>query len=241
MIKEALKYVVDGIHAKVEQVNGQAYSSYSKLDLLPAPRPNPLRVRNLSGLVDFIKINYDKQDPVLIHVVSPTEVNVYSTYNQDMQRNHLLQAEALLPSIPFESYMDLERFNVLLQSCFVPNEHRASLLSIAGSVTDSQVLQVGDDGVSQQVTAKTGVAVVGNAPVPNPVDLKPYRTFVDILQPESQFIFRMRSGQGQSGPTAALHEADGGTWKLIAIHSIRNYLAEELSEQIISGQATIIA
>lgn len=241
MIQKALQYIVDSIHAKIETVNGQTYNSYSNLNLLPVPRPKPLQVRNLSGLVDFIKVNYDKQDPVLIHVVSPTEVNVYSTFNQDMQRNHLLQAEALLPRIPFENYLDVEQFNVLLQSCFVPNEYSVALLALVGNVQDGQVLTFGDDGVTQTVTAKTGVATLGNVQVPNPVVLKPFRTFVDVVQPESQFIFRLRSGQGQSSPSAGLHEADGGAWKLVAIHTIRDYLTFELADQISAGQATIIA
>src|SRR5690606_31882265 len=127
-------------------------------------------------------------------------------------------------------------FNILLQSCFVDNSHRASLLSIVGNIQEENVATVGDNGTSQQVTAKTGIATLAPVILPNPVMLKPFRTFVEIPQPESGFVFRM-----QSGPKAALFEADGGEWKITAMQSIREYLDKQLAEQIVSKQVTIIS
>lgn len=235
MIKEALQYLLSLGTVEQHVVNGQTYSD-KQLHLLPEPTPSTLVVRNLSGIVDYLKSNFDKQPPVLIQIASPTKVHVYSTYNFDMKRNQLIQAEALLPDIPFEKFLDTEHFNVLLQSCFVPNDFRADLLTVVGNITESNVQTVGDDGVSQQVTGKSGVATLGNIPVPNPVLLKPFRTFVEIEQPESSFIFRMRTG-----PSCALFEADGGAWKLDAIEGIKKYLTGILNPQIESGMVTIIA
>lgn len=235
MIKEALEYIVKGFTAEKIEIDGQIYST-QPLQSVKKATPDPLVVRNLSGLVDYLIYNYDKQPPVLIQVASPTEVNVYSTYNRDYNRNHLIQATALLPKIAFERFMDMENFNILLQSCFVPNEDRAKLLSIVGNVKEEQVASFGDDGVTQQVTAKTGVATVGNVTIPNPVSLKPFRTFVEIEQPQSEFIFRM-----QTGPSAALFEADGGAWKLEAIQKIKQYLLSELDNEIEADRITIIA
>lgn len=78
---------------------------------------------------------------------------------------------------------------------------------------------------SQKVTVKTGVASVSDAVVPNPVTLAPYRTFPEVEQPESKFIFRMKEG-----PTAALFEADGGAWRNTAILGIKEYLKEALKD-----------
>ena len=86
-----------------------------------------------------------------------------------------------------------------------------------------------DNGVSQQtVTTAGGVVLVGTAPVPNPVTLAPYRTFREIEQPESLFVLRMRTGKDGEKPTAALFEADGGSWKLEAIKRIAAYLREQV-------------
>jgi hypothetical protein len=75
------------------------------------------------------------------------------------------------------------------------------------------------------VTVKTGIAKIEDVFVPNPVVLAPYRTFPEIAQPESKFIFRM-----QTGPTAALFEADGGAWRNEAMGRIKAWLEEQLAE-----------
>ena len=59
--------------------------------------------------------------------------------------------------------------------------------------------------------------------MPNPAVLKPYRTFVEVEQPESKFVFRM-----QTGPEMALFEADGGAWRIQAMKNIKEYLEKEL-------------
>lgn len=51
-----------------------------------------------------------------------------------------------------------------------------------------------DDGVSQVATARSGVASVGKVVVPNPISLRPYRTFLEVEQQESDFVFRMHEG-----------------------------------------------
>nr|WP_228728307.1 hypothetical protein [Brevibacillus composti] len=236
MLKEALQYLIGLGNAKIfNSVSGQEYASQT-VHLLKRPTPDALVVRNLSGLVDYLIHNYDNQPPVLVHVASPTQVDVLSTFNTDYNRNHLLRAEALLPKIPFGQFLDTEQFNILLQSCFVSNEDRAMVLKVIGNIKEETVSTFGDDGVSQQVTAKTGVATVENVVVPNPVTLKPFRTFVEIEQPESEFIFRMRTG-----PAAGLFEADGGTWKLTAIARIKDYLQAALEDEVTNGKVTIIA
>ena len=109
-------------------------------------------------------------------------------------------------------------------------------MKVVGNIKEENVRQVGDDGVSQSVVAKTGVATVEDVKVPNPVILAPYRTFVEVDQPESAFVFRMKNG-----PLAALFEADGGAWRNSAIEAVSSYLAEELFDLIEAEQVVVIA
>ena len=74
---------------------------------------------------------------------------------------------------------------------------------------------------------KTGIASKGEAIVPNPVILQPYRTFVEVPQPYSQYIFRMKQDK-YDGIQCALFEADGGAWKIEAMKEIKAYLEEQL-------------
>lgn len=235
MIKEALQYLVNLGNVDVYYENGQAYST-QPLQLLKEPIANPLHVRSLSGLVEYLKSYFDVEETLMVHVSSPIEVIAFSALNSNENRNEYIKATAMLPSFSFDRFYDTEDINIKLQSCFVKNDDRDIMLKIVGNIKEEAVNTIGDDGVSQAVIAKTGVATVSNVKVPNPVVLKPYRTFVEVEQPESDFIFRM-----QSGPRCALFEADGGAWKLSAMKNIKHYLENALSKEIEDGKIVIIA
>lgn len=235
MLKEFAQYIVGLGSKEIKEVGSQVFSTGS-LALIEEPTTSTLKVRNLSALVSYLMSNYDDLGPVLIQVVSETDVRVLSKFNRDKKRDVLLQASALLPDINFERFMDVESFNIMLQSCFVQNPDRAAILKVVGNIHEETVSSFKDDGVSQQVVAKNGVANVEKVEVPNPVSLKPFRTFIDIPQPECSFVFRMKSG-----PSAALFEADGGAWKLQAMAAIKEHLHLELEDEIKSGFVTIIA
>lgn len=199
----------------------------ASLSRVKEAKASVLTVSTLTGLVDYIKSDLDKQpEKLLIQVISPREVALYSPLNADREREQYISAEAILPdNVVYDRFIGTEQFNIMLQSAFVDVGTKSALLKYTGLIQDEAVKTTGDDGVSQQVTVKTGVASVGQAIVPNPVELAPYRTFPEVEQPISKFIFRM-----QEGPRAALYEADGGAWRNKAILSIKEYLQEELKE-----------
>ena len=85
------------------------------------------------------------------------------------------------------------------------------------------------------MTVREG-ANVESVEVPNPIDLQPFRTFLEVDQPTSAFVFRIdKAGR------CALFEADGGIWKNEAMENIKEYLEEKLSEEITTGYVTVIA
>lgn len=235
MIKEALQYIAGLANQKTMEINGQQYSNQS-LYLVKQPTPAAITVRSLSGFVDYIKSEYDAPGALMVHVESPTKVSAFTTFNDDYNRETYIEAEALLPTIRFSSWTDVEEFNIQLQSLFHPNDNRAALLKLVGNIREDAEQSYADDGVTQRVTAKTGIATVGEVPVPNPVVLLPYRTFIEVQQPESLFVFRLRKG-----PEAALFEADGGAWKVEAMDTIHTYLKESLKAEIEAGKIVIIA
>nr|WP_308421247.1 hypothetical protein [Psychrobacillus lasiicapitis] len=196
---------------------------------------NSINVRSLSGLVDYVKSNFDHERPVMIHVESPTKVNVFDALNDVNDRRTYVKAGALLPSITFEQFVDREKFQIMLQACFVANPDKEQVLKVVSAIIEENSVQTQDDGVTQRVTAKTGVATVGNVNVPNPVTLKPFRTFAEVSQPESEFVLRLKEG-GRVG----LFEADGGAWELNAMANIATYLEEALAEEIETKKVYII-
>ncbi|MHC1681367.1 MAG: hypothetical protein AB6733_00140 [Clostridiaceae bacterium] len=227
--KDALQYLVE-LGVEIDPIVKTDLGIYTKMGLtrLKVPKAAVLEVTTLTGLVDYVKSNFDEtSERLLVHVDSPSEVKLYSPLNQDRERECYITAKAILPNnIVYNRFVDTEPFNIMLQSSFVDNESKEVLLKYTGLIRNEAVKDTGDDGVSQQVTIKTGVASVGQAIVPNPVYLAPYRTFPEVEQPESRFIFRMKEG-----PAAAIYEADGGAWRNQAMDNIKNYLMDEFLDQ----------
>lgn len=229
MIKEALEYIVGLKTPVITEIDGNTYSDKPLNRISYVPYAKTIGMKTLTSLVEYIKANIDSMsERMIVHVISPTEVHLYSSLDADRKREYLVEVNAELPDFRFGSFIDHENFVIALQSKFVPNEDRDLVLKFAGTVEDGTVAEYGDDGVTQKATIKTGVASkAADAVVPNPVNLIPYRTFLEVQQPASDFIFRMKSS---CGVQCAIFEADGGAWKNEAMSRIKNYLALELSE-----------
>lgn len=196
-----------------------------------------LRLKSLTGLVEYIKSNLERENkPLLLHVEDERSVALQSTLLADGSRETLVSVGAIVPRFHYEHYYDVEEMLINFQSKFRKTEDRDLLLKVVGNVQEENIRQTGDTGVAQAVTIKTGISNADDVVVPNPVTLAPYRTFLEVEQPESDFIFRMKEG-----PRGAIFEADGGAWRNAAIANVRDYLAEQLYEEVKSGRITIIA
>ena len=234
MIKKAIEYIVGLSVPTVQEIGGQQYSDKPLHRIKHNPSAKPITLTTLSSLVEYL---HEQVDPVktaktVIHVQSPVRVCVYSQLDEERERECLVEVNAQLPGIPFDQFIGHESFCIGLQSKFVDgaDTDKALLLKFAGTVEAGSVAEYGDDGVSQKATVKTGLASKGDALVPSRVLLRPYRTFVEVEQPPSEFIFRMN--QDRSGAVqGALFEADGGVWKHYAMAAIKAYIEIALCER----------
>ena len=164
---------------------------------------------------------------MIIQVVDPLTVRLISMLDDERKREVLVEVTGQVPQITFNRYIDRESFNIALQSKFIHDDNVALLLKFVGTVQSESVAAYGDDGVSQKATIKKGIAGSQDALVPNPVVLRPYRTFMEVEQPASSFVFRMKEDRDIE---CAIFEADGGAWKNAAMQNIKDYLEYELSE-----------
>jgi len=214
-----------------ETVEGVLFSTRKMEPVIHDPHPEALEVHSLTAIVDYINSKLDslkdeEGGDVIIHVETPTLISLVSTARPPlMARTIWLQAFA--PENPFKygQKYDPEYFNIALQSLFVDAADRASVLLLAGTIKSEAAEMSKDDGVTQTVEARRNVAFAQEAKIPNPVTLKPWRTFREVDQPSSIFVFR-----AHEGPTLALYEADGSAWKLEAMQSIKAWLAEKLPD-----------
>lgn len=194
-------------------------------EFVPNDMPEPIHVSSLSSIFDFISDTSDakKAKELIVKIVNPTEVYLQGTLDEYGRRRTFMRARPVMDSFVFENWYDREEMNIALQSRFVANDDQKALLKFIGNYKESTEQSATDDGVTQVASVRTGAASVNNVKVPNPVTLKPYRTFTEVDQPESEFIFRMHEGM-----RSALFEADGGAWRNEAINSIKDYFISKL-------------
>lgn len=230
IIKEAIEYVVGLKTPEILSVGGMNYTDKEVRPVIYNPKARAIELSTLTSLVEYIKSNVDALGKkMIIHVQSPTSVLLYSALDEYREREYIAAVNARVPDFEYERYMSHERFCIALQAKFLddPESDRAKVLRFAGTVEDGTVAQYSDDGTSQKATVKTGIASKADAIIPNPVTLRPYRTFHEVEQPMSAFIFRMKS---ERGVECALFEADGGAWKNAAMENVEMYLRIELAE-----------
>lgn len=241
MIKEALQYLVELGKAEEHIINGDTYSDkpLHRIDMY-IPKANAIEMHTLTSLVDYIKSGVDEMaDKMIVEVASPTKVNLYSQLDYNRDREKLVSVSARVPEFSFNNFVDQEKFCINLQSKFIddPQTDRSLILKFAGTVETGTVADYGDDGITQKATVKTGIVSKGDTIVSNPVKLRPYRTFLEVEQPISEFIFRMKQDK-YDGINCAIFEADGGAWQIAATKTIKEYLQFELADM---PQFTVIS
>jgi hypothetical protein len=186
----------------------------------------------LDSLITYVKENIDNLRPdnhLIIEIINPTKTSLHTELiGKFNQRFTPINCTALLEPFPYGRFISPEEFVIMAQSRFVETEDLAKIRAIAGNVRGEEVIQFSDDGVSQQVTAKSGVARVADIVLPPRVKLSPYRTFIEIDQPESEFVFRAKKSDGL--PLFALFEADGGAWRIEAMKRIKMFLEASLKD-----------
>jgi hypothetical protein len=189
--------------------------------------PDAFKIATLQGVVDYIEANRDGLDlsQCMLHVGSPTEVSLVSRTLERAKRATYVKATVMDRSAGFFGvWHDTLDATIKLQSVFEEQGQKAEVLRIVGAVAVEAEIQNRDDGRSQAVATRAGVKVLlgDMVDVPNPVVLAPFRTFPEIVQPASPFIFRMEKHGDK--PKIGFFEADGGEWKLDAVAAIAGWL-----------------
>lgn len=242
MLREAIDRILALSEPHIVEINGERYADRQMTRVPRELRAEPLEVHTLSALVDYITSgcddNSDQTDinrRFVVHVEDYNRVRLTRELDGDRRRETVLEAMDKTETFPFGRWLSVEEFIIGMQAFFVPDDTVRDLVKLVSSVTDSKSVQQSDDGMSQSVTAKTGIVTSNKVTVPNPVVLRPLSTFSEIVQPQRSFIFRLRGGE--SGVCAALYAADGNAWKHRAIDSIslylKNHIPVDLAEDVI--------
>lgn len=236
-LREAFEWAAGNRRPDIVEVAGKPYAT-GNLKPVHEPTPVPIRLHGLDGIIAYLNGNRDNVALELASIIvdGPTRVRIVGSVDVLGFKLRDTWAEAdidnEIQTDGFNQWKDLESFVIWLQTAFVQDDATAAVLKLVGNITDKAEVHVHDDGITQSVTAKAGIARVEDVAVPNPVTLRPYRTFLEVPQPAGKFVLRVRRASGTGSVTAGLFQADGGLWKLEAIAAIAAYLREHAPKQV---------
>ena len=239
MLKAMIEKIEKMAGPKVFDVGNEHYASGQLIRI--DPKKDFPKSITLTGLDSVCKMVVNEAndlfpgDQVLIQVVDYRRVRVFTTLDGEMDRCWLYECEADTPRVKTGTFMSHEEAVIQIQSLYIPNDDTRYLLKLLSSVSQESKVSSKDNGVSQTVEARTGVALTTNLEVRPYVNLQPFRTFLEVPQPESMFLLRLKEG-GSVG----LYEADGGVWKLEATRNISAYFEKELGALIEDGRVVVL-
>ena len=250
MLKAAIEKIVELASPSVIQVNGKTFSNERFTEVKEQVYyPECLILNSLDGIVKMIQkeakekrlsdINVPTDDNTVeqrlyVRVSEYNRVDVFTSYDTQGVRTYLYRSNADVPGFR-EGFRDRETMLIQLRSLFLQTQDVAYLLDLLSKMSDEEKVTSQDNGVTQVVEARKGVALKEQVEVRPRVKLTPFRTFLEVDQPESEFLLRVGDG-GQVG----LFEADGGVWKLVAKRSIAAYLEGRLKDLVEAGRVVIM-
>lgn len=241
-LRDAIDRIVELARPYTLSTNdGHRYSNVDLHEVKPEVElPARYSVDTLEALVKLIRTEGIDQLPRLyVRVDSARRVMVDSTYTgRDYaiySRLPLYEAVSDVPGISVNQYMSQEHAVIELQSLYAVTDDRDYLLALLSRIDVNQGVSSVDNGISQEVSVRTGAVLKEQQIVQPIVHLQPYRTFLEVEQPASDFLLRLdKDGR------PALYEADGGAWKLEAKRNIAAYLGEKLADLVERGSVVVM-
>lgn len=237
MLREMIQKIEEMAKPTFHEVDGQVFAN-QEMVLVADKKPMP-RCIELTGLDSICKMVRNEAEHVglqiFVQVKDYKSVSVFTELDEDEDRLYLYKCCADTPEVTMGYFMDYEKAVIELRSLYIPNDGTKYLLQLLGSISNESKVTTTDNGVTQKVEAKSGIALSSMVEIEPRVTLQPFRTFVEVAQPESEFLLRIND-RGQIG----MFPADGGVWKLEATRNVAAYFEEKLHDMIETGAVVVI-
>lgn len=241
MIKAAIEKIQELCKNRIEQIEGHSYllngDGYQEIkpDLEYAEQ---IELSSLDALVAFVKTEAVKRHS-MVYITIPTHDTVMCFTNpiaglREM-REYLYRAKATdVPGWGERISISFEEALIALRTRFQPTPDTEYAQRLLSDITMGSKVTYNDNGVATSVVTRKGVDLQSNTAIRPIVNLRPYRTFQEVEQPESQFLIRINER------AITFVEADGGMWKLAARNTVKAYLVEALASEVAAGSAVIV-
>lgn len=225
---EAIDRLADHVNVNVEEYDGVHFHvGADGAKALVYPKRAAVHVFGLDQLLNYAReaLTEDTGAPALINVLSENRVQIIDAA-EDKNRAVNVFAEVdfskLYASFPFGKELTQEQFIIELMTKFVDDEARTELLNLVSKVRAEKIRASDDDGFSQVVSTKAGAVLAQEQQIKNLWILKTFKTFPEIDQPEIPYVLRLYQRDSEM-PKFALHDCDGGAWKVNVAKKIREY------------------
>ena len=241
MLKEFIKHIQETTRPQIVEIEKRAFSVPaigSARELRPAiDHPDTLPLHSLDALVKMVRTEAaNLAEPLYITVPDHLTVRCFGQPDPDARYFRQVYYEAAATDVPGfrDGFREQEKAIIELRSRFAPGGGVDYLLDLLSRISKDSGVVTSDNGVSQTVEARQGIALKAAVQLRPRVPLRPFRTFQEVEQPESEFLLRMDE-EGNIG----LFEADGGMWKLKARETVKAFLEAALSEEVAAGKVIV--
>ncbi len=248
VLKDAIKEIEELTRREstVSEIDGHRYlihnGSYQEVKPDMKPKPSHIEFTSLDGLVKTIKSELfdilsatNGGGTLYLCVSGPTYVQAFTGLDEYNRRATVYTAnQKLNRSWRGESWFEHKAAMIVLQSQFAQNEGTEYLLDFLSRITDENSVSSDDNGMTQTVQVKKGISLAGRETIRPIVTLKPYRTFLEVEQPESDFLIRI-----EDGCKVGIIEADGGMWEFAARRNVKEYLEKAFEDEISDGSIVV--
>ena len=237
MLKDFVNRIVALAAPTTVEVDGSVYSN-QELIHIQDKKPMPQCI-DLTGLDSICKMVRNEAEHVglqiFIQVKDYKSVSVFTSLDADEDRLYLYKCIADTPAVTTDKFMPYEKAVIELRSLYIPNEGTKYLLQLLSSISNESKVTSTDNGVTQQVEARSGIALNSMVKIEPRVTLQPFRTYIEVEQPASEFLLRINE-RGEIG----FFPADGGVWKLEATRNVAAYFENALKDLIEAGSVVVI-
>lgn len=238
MLKEAIEKIVSLSGPTTREVDNKLYSD-KQLQLVDEKKhfPQTLKLSSLDSICTMVRQELDKtEEKLFVRVKSPCTVDVVTGLDGEMDRFRLYSCEADTPRISMiDYYVDHDTACIELRSLFIPTADSTYLLDLLSKMTTGSKVTTSDDGITQTAEVQKGVSLREQVEIRPRVLLTPFRSFVEVPQPSSEFLLRINRDS-----EIKLFEADGGVWKLEAVRNVAEYLEAKLKDLVESGKVVVV-
>ncbi len=200
--------------------------------------PECIELSSLDALVAFVKTEaVRKHLRVYITIPDPMTVKCFTEPCDELRKDRIYLYTAVATDVPGwgeKVSLPFEEALIALRTRFQPTNDTDYALKLLSDITTGSKVTYNDNGVATSVVTKKGIDLQSNAAIRPIINLRPYRTFQEVKQPESQFLIRINERN------ITFIEADGGMWKLAARSTVKEYLLKALEDEATAGAVVIV-